>query len=121
MNVIRIANLYGYNGGNFGGNIYDTCGLSPTINCMGGGNRMPLIIIPVSEGRRYRIRKLTPREVGRLMDVSDSDIDRIEATGLSRTAMYKMYGNSICVGVMFHLFRKLFIETENENQQLSLF
>lgn len=73
------------------------------------------------EGRQYRIRKLTPREVGRLMDVSDEDIDRIEATGLSRAAQYKMYGNSICVGMMFHLFRKLFIETDNENQQLSLF
>ena len=97
----------------------------------GGGNTDMFVGVPElrmedgclvdAKGKHYRIRKLTPREVGRLMDVSDEDIDRIEATGLSKTAMYKMYGNSIVVNVMFHIFRKLFIEKDNENQQLSLF
>ena len=69
----------------------------------------------------YRIRKLTEREVFRLMDVDDADIDKIQAAGISKTRLYCMAGNSICVGVLFHIFRKLFIETENENQQLTLF
>lgn len=126
-------------------------------------------------GYRYRIRKLTPRECFRLQDVSDKDIDTIQAyrceesgiilnalgnpvlniefqgpkknekkvmvkvngewkdfyqsellytkegSGISRSAQYKLAGNSICVAPMYHTFRKLFIETENENQQLELF
>ena len=41
--------------------------------------------------------------------------------GISKTAQYKLAGNSICVAPMYHIFRKLFIEKENENQQLELF
>ena len=40
---------------------------------------------------------------------------------ISKTAQYKLAGNSICVAPMYHIFRKLFIEKENENQQLELF
>ena len=70
---------------------------------------------------RYRIRKLTPRECLRLMDVSDSDIDKIQAVGISNSQQYKLAGNSIVVDVLYHLFRKMFVETENESQQLTLF
>lgn len=127
------------------------------------------------EGRRYRIRKLTPTECFRLMDVSDEDIEKIrsyrddkneiirDVTGgpimnmdfvkpsrnerkitvevngeqreyygsqliwkkkgkeISKTAQYKLAGNSICVAPMYHIFRKLFIYKGNENQQLELF
>lgn len=37
----------------------------------------------------YRIRKLTPREVFRLMGVSESDIDKIQAAGISNSQQYK--------------------------------
>ena len=73
------------------------------------------------ESTSFRIRKLSEREVFRLMDVSEDDIDRIQAAGISRSQQYKMAGNSICTGVLFHIFRKLFIETECESKQLSLF
>ena len=127
------------------------------------------------EGRRYRIRKLTPTECFRLMDVSDEDIEKIRSyrddkneiirdvagepimnmdfvkpqrnerkitvavngeqreyygsqliwrkkgREISKTAQYKLAGNSICVAPMYHIFRKLFIEKECENQQLELF
>ena len=43
----------------------------------------------------YRIRKLTPREAGRLMDVEDPDIDKMLSCELSDAALYKLYGNSI--------------------------
>lgn len=70
---------------------------------------------------RYRIRKLTEREVFRLMDVSEEDIDKIQAAGISKTAQYRLAGNSIVVNVLYELFRKMFVQTECETQQLTLF
>lgn len=58
---------------------------------------------------RYRIRKLTPRECGRLMGVSDEDISKMEAVN-SNTQLYKQFGNSIVVDVMCAMFRNLNIE-----------
>jgi DNA (cytosine-5)-methyltransferase 3A len=69
----------------------------------------------------YRIRKLTPVEVFRLMDVDDADIDKLLNSGISNSQLYKMAGNSIVVSCLFHIFRKLFVETHNESQQLTLF
>ena len=68
---------------------------------------------PELEGKKFRIRKLTPRECFRLMGVDDKDIDRIQAAGISNSAQYKLAGNSIVVDVLFHIFRKMFIETES--------
>ena len=75
------------------------------------------------QGKKFRIRKLTPRECFRLMGVNDADIDKIQASGISNSGQYKLAGNSIVVDVLFHLFRKMFIETGDESgeQQLSLF
>lgn len=73
------------------------------------------------EGKKFRIRKLTPRECGRLMDVDDDDIDKIVATGLSNSAMYRLFGNSIVISPMYHIFKKLLIEKQSEDTQLSLF
>lgn len=70
---------------------------------------------------RYRIRKLTERECFRLMDLDDSEIDRIQSVGISKTAQYKLAGNSIVVSCLYHIFRKMFIEPQCEEQQLSLF
>ena len=69
----------------------------------------------------YRIRKLTPTECFRLMDVDDADIDKLLNSGISNSQLYKMAGNSIVVSCLFHIFRKLFVETHNESQQLTLF
>jgi DNA (cytosine-5)-methyltransferase 1 len=55
---------------------------------------------------QYRIRKLTPRECGRLMGVSDEDIDKMAAVN-SNTQLYKQFGNSIVVDVMFAMFKNL--------------
>lgn len=73
------------------------------------------------QGKKFRIRKLTPRECFRLMDVDDSDIDKIQESGLSNSAQYKLAGNSIVRSCLYHIFRKMFIETNDESQQLSLF
>ena len=78
------------------------------------------------EGKKFRIRKLTPRECFRLQDVDDADIDKIQATGISNSSQYKLAGNSITVSPLYHIFRKLLVEKEpdvvkGEAVQLSLF
>lgn len=55
---------------------------------------------------QYRIRKLTPRECGRLMGVSDSDIDKMSEVN-SNSQLYKQFGNSIVVDVMVAMFKNL--------------
>jgi hypothetical protein len=69
----------------------------------------------------YRIRKLTPKECFRLMGVEDKDIDKIQNAGISNSQQYKLAGNSIVVDVLYHLFRKMFIEKESESNELTLF
>ena len=64
---------------------------------------------------KYRIRKLTPRECGRLMGVSDEDISKMEAVN-SNTQLYKQFGNSIVVDVMCAMFKNLNIEQESETR-----
>ena len=113
------------------GRIYSIQGISPALNTCGGGGLEPKIVEMTDQntiklpselkGKNFRIRKLTPRECFRLMGVDDKDIDKIQATGLSNSAQYRLAGNSIVVDVLFHIFRKMFVETENEDQQLTLF
>ena len=90
----------------FGGNpqcgrVYDTDGISPTLNTMQGGDRQPKII----EG--IRIRKLTPLECWRLMGFDDEDFRKAEASGVSNTQLYKQAGNSIVVNVLEKIFENL--------------
>lgn len=92
-------------------------------------------------GRRIRVRKMTPREALRLMDVTDSDIDKMmkatetvtlkngtvkEKKAISKTALYKLAGNSIVVSCLYHIFRTMFIPDQPENnnshpKQLTIF
>lgn len=58
--------------------------------------------------RRYRIRKLTPRTCFRLQGLKDSDVDLIQAAGISESQQYKLAGNSICVPVLEAIFTQLF-------------
>ncbi len=60
----------------------------------------------VLENPQYRIRKLTPRECGRLMDVTDEDITKMEKVN-SNSQLYKQFGNSIVVDVMCAMFWNL--------------
>lgn len=87
------------------------------------------------EGKWFRIRKLTPRECFRLMDVDERYIDmliveyvddkgRIQQV-ISNSQLYKLAGNSIVVSCMYYLFENLFYGDNNEEggegYQLSLF
>lgn len=80
--------------------------------------------------QRIRIRKMTPRTAFRLMDVDDSDIDKMmnaEETitlkngttktrkAISKTKCYSLAGNSIVVSCLYHIFRTLLIPDQPEN------
>lgn len=82
-------------------------------------------------GQRIRVRKMTERTAMRLMDVDDADIDKMmKATetvtlkngttktkkAISKTAVYKLAGNSIVVSCLYHIFRTMFIADQPENQ-----
>ena len=56
----------------------------------------------------YAIRRLTPRECWRLMDFSDSDFDKAKVAGISDSQLYKQAGNSICVGVLYYIYKNLY-------------
>lgn len=91
-------------------------------NCVTSGKRdnTQNYVVETQEVK-CRIRKLTPRECFRLMDCDDEVIDKIQEAGISNCQQYKLAGNSIVVNVLFHVFRKMFTETENEENQLTLF
>lgn len=82
--------------------------MSGTSNCLTSVQKNNLVLEP-----KYRIRKLTPRECGRLMGVSDEDISKMAAVN-SNTQLYKQFGNSIVVDVMCAMFKNLNIEQESE-------
>lgn len=75
-----------------------------TSNCLTTVQKDNIVIEP-----QYRIRKLTPRECGRLMGVSDEDISKMAAVN-SNTQLYKQFGNSIVVDVMCAMFKNLNIK-----------
>ena len=55
-------------------------------------------------------RRITPRECGRLMGLSDDIIDKIQNEKISDSQQYKMFGNSIVVQVIEEIFKNLFTE-----------
>lgn len=70
---------------------------------------------------RIRIRKMTPRECYRLMDVPEYQINRLLASGISKSQHYKLAGNSIVVSCLYYIFKSLFTNEIPTNQQLTLF
>ena len=82
-------------------------------------------LFTAKDGESYGVFKLTPRECGRLMGVTDADIDKMFAVN-SNSQCYKQFGNSIVVPVLMAIFSQLNIKgvkpwnelTESERQEL---
>ena len=87
--------------------------MQDTSNCLTSVQKDNLLL----EKPQYRIRKLTPRECGRLMGVSDEDIDKMAAVN-SNTQLYRQFGNSIVVQVMCAMFKNLNIKQGDSNETL---
>ena len=82
----------------------DTC---PTLTAASTG--IHKVDVDMENDKRYRIRRLTERECGRLMGVKDEDIDKILGT-VSKSQAYKQFGNSIVVPVLLAIFSQLGIK-----------
>ena len=102
------------------GKVVYTDGIAPTLTV--GHCNVPKIaetaMIKLYESAKlqHSIRRLTPRECGRLMGVSDEDISKMAAVN-SNTQLYKQFGNSIVVDVMCAMFRNLNINQGTENRK----
>ena len=79
--------------------VYDENGSARTLKASEGSGNIPKVV-----NNSLRIRKLTPRECGRLMNVKDEDIDKIQ---LSDSAKYHIFGDSICTNVLMAVFGEL--------------
>lgn len=99
------------------GRVYDPHGISPSLNCKGGGNLEPHII-----DDNCRVRKYTPLECFRLMGFTDADFEKVrkalnetfyKGKDKSGSQLYKLAGNSISVPLLEHLFCQMF-DDQNE-------
>lgn len=81
--------------------IYDSKGISPTLNTMQGGNREHKILL-----NKTRIRKLTPKECWRLQGFPDWAFEKAESVN-SNKQLYKQAGNSVTVNVIKEIAKKL--------------
>ena len=74
---------------------------------------------------RLRIRRLTPRELFRLMDVDEEYIGRMLENGVSKSSLQKAAGNSIVVACMERILEELWFPENNlkvaDDGQLCLF
>ena len=75
--------------------------------CVGSHNNTNAFLKILDKGR---IRKMTIKEIGRLMGVDDSDIDKMMNCGISLGSINNLYGNSIVVDVLVEVFREMFFE-----------
>lgn len=91
------------NDGSQCGTVYSDSGISSTLTAGTHEDTNSKVFT------QYRIRKLTPRECGRLMGVSDEDISKMAEVN-SNTQLYKQFGNSIVVDVMCKMFSNLDID-----------
>lgn len=99
------------------GRVYDPHGISPSLNCKGGGNLEPHII-----DDNCRVRKYTPLECFRLMGFTDEDFFKVKKAlnetfykgkDKSNSQLYKLAGNSISVPMLEFIFCQMFDE-QNE-------
>lgn len=109
------------------GRVYSPIGIAPTVVTGTGGGLIAKIIEQANTAHPSRgiimynnqpswVRRLTERELFRLMDVDDHDIDKLMASGISNTQLVKLAGNSIVTACLYHIFKKLLLDPAPSNQ-----
>lgn len=88
------------------GRVVDGGNISPTITTQ--DNAGGLMQVSVDSNKKYRIRRLTPRETWRLMNFTDEQFDKAKNAGMSNSQLYKQAGNSIVVGVLEQIMGNLY-------------
>lgn len=82
--------------------VYSEEDLSPTITAICGGNQERKVL------QKWRIRKLTPCECGKLMGFDRDDFEAMEGIGgLSKATLYHSAGDSIVTTVLMGLFGEI--------------
>lgn len=91
--------------------VYSTDGISPTLTAVSGGTHH----IKVFDPSRYRVRKLTPTEYGRLQAFPMTTWKQV----VSDTQAYKQFGNAVTVTVVTAIANNLreAIERAKERKQ----
>ena len=92
--------------------------ISSTITATGNADKM---VVYKSIYQDIKIRKLTPLECFRFMDVSDEDALKMLSVN-SEAQCYKQAGNSIVVAVLEAIFKNMFLGgSEQTNAQLDIY
>lgn len=83
-----------------GNRVYNPNGKSSTLvgNAGARGGKTGLYQI------KSNIRRLTPREAGRLQSVPEPILDLMLNSGVSDTQLYRLFGNGWCIEVIKHIF-----------------
>jgi DNA (cytosine-5)-methyltransferase 1 len=118
------------------GRVYSGEGVAPCCNSMQGEGRVPKVLqekvdtaesgcgdrgVVLMRGRLWWVRRLTERELFRLMDLEEGDIDLLLGSGISNTQLAKMAGNSIVVSCLYWIFYKLLVDVGNPTGQRTIF
>ena len=74
--------------------------ITPTIDCQAE------VGVIAEEGKKIKIRRLTPRECFRLQGFPDEYFERA-AEVCSDTQLYKQAGNSVTVNVIYEIAKRL--------------
>ena len=109
MEIQRVGQIS--NDGSQYGTVLSEEGLSATL-AAGTHGYANNCIAATDSVDNYRIRKLTPREVFRLMDFTDEQFEAAEAVS-SNTALYKAAGNSIIVNCLVAILGQMIEGREN--------
>lgn len=65
-------------------------------------------------------RYLTPKECWLLQGFSEEDFEKASSVVTSKTSLYHLAGNSICVQVLEEIFRELLIEKRSQPKEINL-
>ena len=126
--VIYKGNFMGF-GQSFDGATFDRGGCSPTIRAAASHGSAPYTLrkgetmdiedylYEAKDGNQYGIFKLSARECGRLMDVSDEDITKMLSVN-SKSQCFKQFGNSIVVNVLVAILGQLFEGKEDVYKEI---
>lgn len=83
-----------------GARVYSTDGKSTCLSSECGGMGAKTGLYQTD----YRIRRLTPRECGRLQTIPEDILEKMLNSGISDTQLYRMFGNGWTVDVIAYIF-----------------
>jgi DNA (cytosine-5)-methyltransferase 3A len=103
QSLVQIGNIYDNEHNSVAGRVYTDEGKSVCLSALGGGGGAKTGLYKTGD----RIRRLTPRECGRLQSVPEEKLDIILSCGVSDTQLYKAFGNGWNIKVISHILSYL--------------